>query len=105
MVARVSSKGQITLSAAVRRKLGIAPNSQVEVIVKDEGITIRPLKRVSELACILDRYARPDEPEDWDTIREQTEKAVAEEVVAASERQRRTDAAGPRNPIGRCTLA
>jgi AbrB family looped-hinge helix DNA binding protein len=87
MVARVSSKGQITLSAAVRRKLGIAPNSQVEVIVKDEEIAIRPLKRVSELAGILNRYARPDEPEDWETIRQQTEKAVAEEVVVRNARR------------------
>ena len=81
MVARVSNKGQITLSAAARRKLGIAPNSQVEVIVSDEEITIRPLKRVSELAGILNRYAKPGESEDWDAIREQTEKAIAEEVA------------------------
>jgi len=83
VLARVSNKGQITLSAAVRRKLGITPNSQVEVTVTDQEITIRPIKRVSELAGILNRYARPGASEDWDAIREQTEKAVAEEVVRA----------------------
>ena len=83
MLARVSDKGQITLAAAARRKLGIAPNSQVEVVVGDEEITIRPLKRVSELAGILHRYARPGTAEDWDAIRDEMEKAVAEEVVRA----------------------
>ena len=87
MLARVSNKGQVTLSAAARRKLGIAPNSQVEVIVTDQEITIRPLKRVSELAGVLRRYARPGSTEDWDAVREQTEKAVAEEVVGANARR------------------
>jgi len=87
MVARVSNKGQITLAASARRKLGIAPNSQVEVILGEQEITIRPLKRVSELAGILSRYAKPGDAEDWDTIREQTEKAVAEEVVRAHARR------------------
>jgi AbrB family looped-hinge helix DNA binding protein len=83
MIAHVSNKGQVTLSAAARRKLGIATNSQVEVTVTDREIIIRPIKRVSELAGILRRYARPGADEDWETIREQTEKAVAEEVVSA----------------------
>ena len=87
MLARVSNKGQVTLAAAARRKLGITPNSQVEVTVSENEITIRPLKRVSELAGILNRYARPGAPQDWDAVREQTEKAVAEEVVSANARR------------------
>jgi AbrB family looped-hinge helix DNA binding protein len=84
MVARVSNKGQITLSAAARRKLGISPNSEVEVIVGEQEITIRPLKRVSELAGVLSRFARPGSEVDWNTVREQTEMAVAEEVAGAN---------------------
>ena len=63
------------------RKLGILSNSQMELIVKEGEITIRPLKRVSELAGVLSRYTRPGGAEHWDTIREQTEAAIAEEVV------------------------
>jgi len=81
MLARVSNKGQVTLPATARRKLGILSNSQVELIVKEEEITIRPLKRVSELAGVLIRYARPGDTEHWDAIRERTEAAIAEEVV------------------------
>jgi AbrB family looped-hinge helix DNA binding protein len=87
MLARVSNKGQITLSAAARRKLGIFPNSQVEIIVREGEITIRPLKRVSELAGVLKRYARPGAAQDWAAVSEQTEKAVAEEVAGANTRR------------------
>jgi AbrB family looped-hinge helix DNA binding protein len=86
MLARVSNKGQITLSAAARRKLGISPNSQVEVIVGEREITIRPLKRVSELAGVLKRYAKPWAGRQWQAVREQTEKAVAVEVAGANAR-------------------
>jgi AbrB family looped-hinge helix DNA binding protein len=87
MIARVSNKGQITIAAAARRKLGIAPNSEVEVTVTDTEITIRPMKSIDELAGILRRYAKPGDDEDWDTIRDEMEKAVAEEVVAAHARR------------------
>jgi AbrB family looped-hinge helix DNA binding protein len=87
MLAHVSHKGQITLPVAARRKLGIAPDSDVELIVTDEEVTIRPLKPVNELAGILSCYARPWDEADWDTIRDQTEKAVAQEVVDAHARR------------------
>lgn len=87
MIARVSNKGQVTLPAAMRRRLGITPNSQVEVSVTDEEITIRPLKRVSDLAGVLNQYAKTGADEDWGTVRERTEKAVAEEVVGAHARR------------------
>jgi len=63
------------------RKLGILSNSQVEIIVNEGEITVRSLKRVSELAGVLIRYARPGDTEHWDAIRERTEAAIAEEVV------------------------
>ena len=90
MLARVSNKGQITLSAAARRRLGIVPSSQVDITVTDQEIIIRPIKRVSELAGVLNRYARPGAVEDWDAIRDQAEKAAAEEVVGANARRVRS---------------
>ncbi len=69
------------IPAAARRKLGILINWRVEMIVKKGEITIRPLKRVNEFAGVLSRYARQGGTEHWDTIREQTEAAIAEEVV------------------------
>jgi AbrB family looped-hinge helix DNA binding protein len=97
MVVRVSRKGQVTLPAAVRRKLKIMPNSQVEVIVGESEITIRPLKRVEDVAGSLSRYARPEGPGDWDAVRDEMERAVAGEVALAMKRRRGTDAAARHN--------
>lgn len=87
MMARVSDKGQITLPAAVRRKLGIAADSHVEIVVSDDELTIRPIKPVSELAGILNRYAKPHTGGDWGVVRAETEREVAEEVVAVHARR------------------
>ena len=83
MLLNVSNKGQVTLPASVRRKLGITSDSKVELVVEEGEITIRPLKRVSELAGVLSRYARKGSTEHWDTIRQETEAAIAEKVVDA----------------------
>ena len=83
MLLNVSNKGQVTLPAAVRRKLGIASDSQVELVLREGEITIRPLKRMSELAGVLSRYARKGRSQHCDAIRQQTEAAIAEEVVDA----------------------
>ena len=82
MIARVSNKGQITIPIAERRRLGIQPNSRVEVIPRDGEVVIRPVKSITELAGCFREYAKLPMP-DWDEVRRQTEKAVAEEVVNA----------------------
>jgi len=87
MRVRVSNKGQVTIPVGARRKTGIEPNSMVEVVVTDQDVTIRPIKPLSASAGVLSEYARPDEKQDWDAIRQQTEEAVAKEVAGASARR------------------
>ena len=41
-VATISSKGQITLPAAARRKLRMKPHDRVMIDVGDDAITVRP---------------------------------------------------------------
>lgn len=77
---KMSSKGQITLPAAARRKLGIKPNSRLEIEVRDNEIAVRPVKSISELGGIFSEYAK-GKTTDWEIIRAETEKAIAEEVV------------------------
>ncbi len=77
--ARISNKGQITLPAVARRKLGIEPLSSVEIEVRNAEIVIRAIRPVSEAKGIFRRYAK-DEPEDWDTVRTCVEQAVAGEI-------------------------
>ena len=78
--ATVSSKGQITLPAAARRKLKIKPRSRVEVEVRENEIVIRPTKSLRELYGIFHEAAK-GKTEDWETVRTLTERAVAEEVM------------------------
>ena len=77
----VSERGQLTIPAAARRKLGIQPRSRVEIVVRDDEIVIRPLKSIRELRGIFRHYAE-GKSSDWDTIREETMRRVAREVAS-----------------------
>ncbi len=48
-LATVSSKGQITLPAKIRSKLGIRSKDKVQFFVRDNEIIVRPLKSFREL--------------------------------------------------------
>jgi len=76
----ISERGQLTIPASARRKLGIRPRSRVEIVVRDDEIVIRPLKTISELRGIFREYAE-GKPSDWDTIRAETQERVAQEVA------------------------
>ena len=77
---RISEKGQMTLPAAVRRKLGIGPGSEVDVQVREGEVVVRPLKTISEVAGVFRRYAR-GKAAGWETARRKTQDAVAQEVA------------------------
>ena len=52
-VARVSSKGQITLPAASRRAIGIKPGDRVLVEVEDAQVVVKPIGDFFELKGFL----------------------------------------------------
>ena len=78
--ARISNNGQMTLPVDIRRKLGIEPRSRVELELRDNEIIIRPLKTISEVAGVFREYAEGVSA-DWETVRTETERAVAREVA------------------------
>ena len=80
ITAQVSDKGQITIPAAVRRKLGLKAKSRVEIEVRDNVAVLRPVKSIRELSGILRDYVK-GKTSDWETVRTQAERAVAEQVV------------------------
>jgi AbrB family looped-hinge helix DNA binding protein len=80
-IAVVSGKGQITLPAAARRKLGLKPRARVEIEAHDMEIVIRPLRSISDVAGIF-RDAAKGKATDWNTIISETERLVAEEVAS-----------------------
>lgn len=79
--ARVSEKGQITLPSAIRKRLGIKANSQVELVVRDGEVVIRPMKSIGELFGILNEFVKDREPATWDEQRDHMERTVAREVA------------------------
>ncbi len=80
ITAQVSDRGQITVPARVRRKLGIKAGSRVELEVRDEGVLIKPIKSVLELSGIFHEAAK-GKPTNWNTIREEARRKVAERVA------------------------
>jgi AbrB family looped-hinge helix DNA binding protein len=80
-ITKVSSKGQITLPAAMRRKFGIKPNSTVEIIADGDGILVRPTRSISELYGIFHDRVRGRKPLGWEEERRRMEEAVAREVA------------------------
>lgn len=76
----VSEKGQITLPAAMRRKLGIGVRSRVEVIEREGELVIRPLKTIRDVQGIFRKYAG-EVPVGWETERAEAQRAVAQEAA------------------------
>lgn len=79
-IAQVSDKGQITLPADVRKKLGLKAKSRVDIDIRDNEVVIKPIKSVRELSGIFHECAR-GKTTDWNEIREETMRIVAEEVA------------------------
>ena len=52
-ISTISSKGQITLPASARRKLGIRAHDRVTVETRDDAIVIRRIKNFFELEGFL----------------------------------------------------
>ena len=78
--AKVSSKGQITLPAEIRRKLDITADSRVEIEVRGKEIVLRRLLTLDELAGIFHDAVEGKKPIPWEVQRDMAEKACAEEA-------------------------
>lgn len=77
---RMSDKGQITIPAAVRRKLGMRPGSSISLEVRDEKVVLSVIPSISDVAGIFrDRVRGKDA--DWDAARRHAEAAVARQVA------------------------
>jgi AbrB family looped-hinge helix DNA binding protein len=80
-VSTISSKGQVTIPADIRRKLGVNPSDQVTfVLTEDEKVELRPVRYTLE-SVLGSIEALPGETADLDReIREATEEAMARKM-------------------------
>lgn len=60
-ISTVSSKGQVTLPARLREKLGIKPNDRVVIEAADDAILVRKAADVFELEGFLGKALPGDE--------------------------------------------
>jgi AbrB family looped-hinge helix DNA binding protein len=77
MKAKVSSKGQVVIPIALRRKFGIKIGDMVDLIVEEDGIKIVPVKekvKAKDLAGIFSKYAKGEGIPTDKRIEEITEK-------------------------------
>lgn len=48
MIAKVSSKGQVTIPAGIRKKFGLGANDRVDFIIEAERIILVPVKTLRD---------------------------------------------------------
>jgi AbrB family looped-hinge helix DNA binding protein len=77
---RVSPKGQVTIPAEVRARLGLKPRDRVRFEVQDGKVTITKAK--SGIEAGYGSIKPRQKPEDFRKLREEFERGVAEEVMA-----------------------
>ena len=80
-ITTLSEKGQITLPASVRRKLGWTAGRHLQVDESNGEVVIRPIRTIDELSGIFHEAVRGRKPL---SIEEETvgyERAVAEHVA------------------------
>jgi antitoxin PrlF len=75
----VTSKGQVTVPAAVRRALGIKERDKVVFEIDVESGTAT-LRRVGGIADVYGSVSPRSSPEDFATLREEFERGVAQEA-------------------------
>ena len=76
---RVGQKGQITIPAEMRARLGIKPKDTVQFVQEKDGIKVKP--RESVLLEGFGAVTPHDRPEDWAKIREEMEAHMAEDAL------------------------
>ncbi|MHB0874912.1 MAG: AbrB/MazE/SpoVT family DNA-binding domain-containing protein [Anaerolineae bacterium] len=83
-VATMTSKGQVTVPKEVRDRLGLREQDQILFTVVDGKATLTPLPRPTAAAlagCLASDKPYPGA----DAIREQVQRAIAEEALGAED--------------------
>lgn len=77
---RLTQKGQVTIPAEVRAKMGLKPGDIVRFEEHDGRWVVIP--RRSRLADIYGAVTPRSRPENWRAVRKEVEAVIAREVVA-----------------------
>lgn len=83
---KISTKGQITIPAEIRKKLGLEPNDKVSIRLLNDEIVLKPITKEDffDLAGSVDHEGGEI---DFDQMRESTKKSVAKSIIDESENE------------------
>jgi len=77
----ISNKGQITLPARVRHQLGLESQGRIDLEVKQGAIILRPARTIRSVRGVFRPMKEDGRTRDWEAVRTQTERLVAEETA------------------------
>jgi len=76
---KVGQKGQITLPAEERARLGIKPKDTVRIVPVEDGVKIE--RSTSKIRKHFGSVKPINRPEDWTKLREEMETLMAEDAL------------------------
>ena len=77
---RMTQKGQVTIPAAIRTRLGLRPRDRVQFEISGDVVTIKPAE--SKLLAGFGAVRPRNRPEDWEAIAEEAERLMAADAAA-----------------------
>jgi antitoxin PrlF len=77
---KLTRKGQVTIPAEVRSRLGLKPKDIVRFEIEGDEVKLKPAP--SRLLEGFGAVTPRNKPEDWRKVRREAEAALAEEVAA-----------------------
>lgn len=77
---RLTQKGQVTIPAEIRARLGLKPKDVVRFEIEGDIVKLKPAasKLLEGYGAVIPR----NKPEDWKKVRADVEEAIAQEVEA-----------------------
>jgi len=77
---RLTQKGQVTIPAEIRHRLGLKPKDVVRFEIEGDEVKLKPA--TSQLLAGFGAVTPRQKPEDWRKVRAEVEEAIANEVAA-----------------------
>ncbi len=80
MLAKVTSKGQVTIPQAVRKKLGIGKDDTVDFIIENDYVRLVPVRTLKDLRGVVRARGKGDFTEERAKAKSATARRVREEM-------------------------
>lgn len=77
---RLTQKGQVTIPAEIRARLGLKPKDVVRFELEGDEVKLKPA--TSRLMEGFGAVAPRQKPEDWHKVRREVEETLADDVAA-----------------------